>query len=131
MSAAKVKSAEQMGFWQEYRRAFHDFSERVRHLQSLPTDPHPDRPAIEVALVEVEKARVVYDMCRDALAQHLLGSSRPRVVRTDDSSEAHAGHVRDIAELLWESAGRPDGTPGHDWRRAAAIVRLAGTGTAA
>src|SRR5260370_35443389 len=116
MSAAKVKSAEQMGFWQEYRRAFHDFSERVRHLQSLTTDPHPDRPAIEVALVEVEKARVVYDMCRDALGQPLLGSSRPRVVGTDDSSEAHAGNVRHIAELLWESPARPDATAADTWR---------------
>src|SRR5260370_34101728 len=105
MSRARVESTAEIGAWQAYRRTFHDFSERVRHLQSLTTDPHPDRPAIEVALVEVEKARVVYDMCRDALAQHLLGSSRPRVVSPDASPEAHAVHARQSAELLCASAG--------------------------
>jgi hypothetical protein len=30
-----------------------------------------------------------------------------------------------IAELIWESAGRPDGTAEEDWRRAEAIVKCA------
>lgn len=131
MSAVRVQTTEQIAVWQEYRRAFHEFSERVRHLQSLTTDPHPDRAAIEAALVEVEKARVVYDERRDALAQHLLRSPRPHIVRTEDSSEAYAERVRDIAELLWESAGRPAGTADDDWHRAEEIVRRARTGTAA
>jgi hypothetical protein len=30
-----------------------------------------------------------------------------------------------LAELIWESAGRPDGTAEEDWRRAEAIVKCA------
>ena len=99
-------------------------------MQALTTDPHPDQRAIDAALVEVEKTRMVYDRCRDALAQQLLQSSSQRVSR-DSSAEAHAEHVRDIAGLLWESAGRPDGTADEDWRRAEEIVKRAGTPTAA
>lgn len=127
MSPAQVQSLTKLEAWRAYRRAFHDFSECVRRLQSLTTDPHPDRAAIEAALVDVEKTRVVYDGCRDALAQQLLPESRRAVLPTGDSPEALAERVKSIAGLLWDSAGRPDGTADEDWRLAEEIVKRAAT----
>ena len=37
----------------------------------------------------------------------------------------HSDDVRAIAELLWESAGRPEGTAAEDWRRAEEIIEKA------
>jgi hypothetical protein len=107
-----------------YQQAFHDFSERVRHLQTVIEDPHPDRVAIESALVEVEKARVTYDIRRDELARYLL-PAKSATFPTTDSNAAVTEHVKDIAEILWETAGKPHGTADDDWRRAEDIVRRA------
>jgi|SRR5579864_3548125 len=126
MSRAHVESLTKMEAWRAYQRAFHDFSEQVRHLQTLTTDPHPDRTAIEAALLEVEKARLVYDTCRDAMARHFMPSPRAASPRAD-SREAMYERVRTLAELLWESSGRPSGTADEDWHRAEEIVRRAAT----
>jgi hypothetical protein len=107
--------------WRAYERAFHEFSAHVAHLQNLSTDPHPDPIGIEAALVEVEKARRIYDRNRDALAQLLMPSARRALPTADRTIE----RVSNIAELLWESAGRPDGTADHDWHRAEDILRRA------
>jgi hypothetical protein len=125
MSRALVQSITRVEAWRAYQRAFHQFSERVRHLQLLTTDPHPNRTAIETALVDVEKARVIYDECRDALARELLPQSRN--FPGTDAPQAVKERVKSIAELLWESAGRPEGTADEDWRLAEEIVRRAAT----
>ena len=125
MSRAPVQSITRVEAWRAYQRAFHQFSERVRHLQLLTTDPHPNRAAIEAALVDVEKARAIYDECRDALARELLPQS-PNFPGTD-APQAVKERVKSIAELLWESAGRPDGTADEDWRLAEDIVKRAAT----
>ena len=117
--------------WRGYERAFHDFSERVRELQGLTADPHPDRRAIESALEEAERARVIYDQCRDALAQAMLPPARRDRLPKQDSPEAVTERVRSIAELLWETAGRPDGTADADWHLAEQIVRRASVTAAA
>ena len=124
MSWAENGSSTKREARRAYQHAFHDFSERVRHLQSVINDPHPDRAVIEAALLEVEKARVVYDGYRDALARHLL-PLRPGSLPTTDSREAVAEHVKDIAEILWEASGKPEGTAADDWRRAEEIVKRA------
>jgi hypothetical protein len=93
----------------------------------LTTDPHPNRAAIEAALVDVEKARAIYDGCRDALARELLPSSRTASLQAVDPPQAITERVKSIAELLWESAGRPDGTADEDWRLAEEIVKRAAT----
>jgi len=105
--------------WRAYERAFHEFSARVTHLQTLTTDPNPNRSKIEAALVDVEKARRTYDQHRDALAQFLMPSSKHNL----RVAECTVERVKNIAELLWDSAGRPDGTADDDWRRAEEIVR--------
>jgi hypothetical protein len=127
MNGVQVHSTTKAEARRAYQRAFHDFSERVRVLQTLTTDPHPNRAAIKAALVQVEQARVIYDACRDALAQHLLPASSRAGLPAQDSPEATAERVKGIAELLWISAGRPDGTADEDWRVAEEIVKRAAT----
>jgi len=126
MSRAYVETINKAEAWRAYKAAFHDFSECVRRLQTLTTDPHPDRTVIQDALLEVERARMIYEASRDALAQELLPPSRRASVQHEDSEEATNERVRDIAELLWESAGRPEGTADEDWRAAEEIIKRAG-----
>ena len=105
-----------------YRSAFEDFSRKAQRVQSLTEHPTGDRKAFETALLELEKAHLEYNEARDALVRSLLpGSVKERNrVGTD-----HREDVQAIAELLWESAGRPTGTAEEDWRRAEAIVQHA------
>ena len=126
MSRAQVETLTKMEAWRAYQRAFHEFSECVRNLQALTTDPHPNRASIEAALLEVEKSRLVYDLCRDRMARYFMPSSRRSYMPASDAREATRSRVRNIAELLWESAGCPQGTAEDDWLRAEEIVRQAG-----
>lgn len=61
---------------------------------------NPDWPAIDAALLELEKARLNYNQYRDILAQQLLSSSQ-----LPDSLQPDSDRVREIAELRWELAG--------------------------
>jgi hypothetical protein len=73
-------------------------------------------------LLALEKARVNSNHHRDVLAQKLLSFSiRP----ASDSIQLEANRVREIAELRWELAGKPDGTDEENWFRAEDIVRRA------
>jgi len=63
---------------------------------------------------------VNYNHQRDLLAQQLLSSSR-----LPDSNQPSANRVREIAELRWELAGKPEGSDEENWYRAEEIVRLA------
>jgi hypothetical protein len=127
MIRAHVQSITRVEAWRAYQRAFHEFSERVRRLQALTNDPHPNRSAIEVALVDVESARVIYDGYRDELARQLLPASQNARFPAIDPPQAINERVKSIAELLWESAGRPDGTAEEDWHLAEEIVKRAAT----
>src|ERR1051326_4096075 len=126
MSRAQVETLTKLEAWRAYQRAFHYFSERVRSLQALTTYPHSNREAIESTLVQVEKSRLIYDLCRDRMARHFMPSSRRSFMPSRDARDATSERVRNIAELLWESAGRPEGTANEDWLRAEEIVRQAG-----
>jgi hypothetical protein len=107
----------------QYRIAFEDFSRTAQRVQLLTEHPNGDRKAFETALLELEKAHLAYDEARDVLVRSLTpstqGQQRASVI------EDHHEHVPAIAELLWESAGRPTGTAEEDWQRAEAIVRRA------
>ena len=89
--------------WQRYEAAFRDFSEKVARVQSLTAQPYRDEAAIDGSLLELEKARAVYNESRDAWASRLLPSERSLPEVAGDSSE----RVRELAELLWEVPGRP------------------------
>jgi hypothetical protein len=112
---------------QAYERAFQEFSDRVRALQCLTLHPSPDAAAINLALLELEKAHWAYDRCRDALAVELLPESMRCTFRhmEPNSPEAYEDRVRVVAQLLWESVGRPEGTADDDWNRAEQIVSRA------
>lgn len=103
-----------------YRSAFEDFSRKAQRVQQLTEHPTGDRNEFETALLELEKAHLAYDEARDALVQSLVPSA-PALAIQDD----HRADIRTIAELLWESAGRPTGTAEEDWQRAEAIVERA------
>jgi hypothetical protein len=107
---------------EEYRSAFEDFSRKAQQVQSLTGHPTGDRNAFETALLELEKAHLEYNHARDALVRSLLPAAAPA---PPDQRHDHVQDVQAIAELLWESAGRPTGTAEEDWRRAEAIVRRA------
>ena len=66
----------------------------------------------------MERARLAYTAARDALARQLL-PSLPQELRPEPAD------VKGIAELLWEIAGRPEGTAQKDWFRAEEIARRA------
>jgi Protein of unknown function (DUF2934) len=104
----------------QYRSAFEDFSRKALRVQQLTEHPTGDRGEFETALLELEKAHLAYDEARDALV-HLLLPAAPPLTADDD----HCADIRTVAELLWESAGRPTGTEEEDWQRAEAIVQTA------
>ena len=110
---------------QAYERAFQEFSDRARALQCLTLHPSPNAAAINLALLELEKAHWVYDRCRDALAVELLPASLRSAIRhmEPNSAEAYEDRVRAVARLLWESVGSLEGTSDDDWHRAEQIVR--------
>ena len=108
-----------------YRSAFEDFSSKAQQVQSLTENPTGDRKAFETALLELEKAHLAYNSARDAFVRSLLPPQQdhPRKRSVQDIS----ADIPAIAELLWESAGRPTGTAEEDWQRAEAIVQRAVT----
>jgi hypothetical protein len=112
----------------EYRLAFEDFSRKAQRVQLLTEHPTGDRKEFETALLELEKAHLAYDEARDALVNSLLPSAQ--AAGRAAPVQNHREDVRTIAELLWESAGRPSGTAEEDWQRAEAIVRRAVASTA-
>jgi hypothetical protein len=111
--------------WGEYRDAFADFAAKVRSLQSLSAQPYVDRTRLDETMLEVERARLKYNNYRDSLVDQILPSSTaglPPAIQGHPSQD-YAAHIREIAELLWELSGRPDGTEKEDWARAEEIIR--------
>jgi len=102
-----------------YRTTFQEYARKLETLQSLMNSANSDAARMNVALVEVEQARVAHNDARDRLAKELV---RPPLPAAPGSKEHH---IRQTARLLWELAGRPDGTAEHDWRQAEQLVRTA------
>ncbi len=72
MAVIQGESSRKAELWQEYRRAFEEFCEKLRCVQSLTSDLRCDQVALETALIELEKARVLYSGRRDALVELIL-----------------------------------------------------------
>jgi hypothetical protein len=106
----------------EYRCAFEDFSRKAQLMQLLSAQQNTDSKTFETALFELERAHFAYNQARNAFLRSLLPESA-QVQVVDDKD--YASDVPMLAELIWESAGRPDGTAEEDWRRAEAIVKCA------
>lgn len=111
--------------WREYRRAFEEFARKARIVQSLKESARPARASIDDALLELERARLDYNNCRDALAAALRPNSNLAPVSSGD----HVGHIRELARLLWDFENRRDGRADDDWYRAEKIVRSAAAET--
>jgi len=82
----------------------------------------PDSFTMEAALLEVEKARLAHSGARDQLARELVRPPMPPAAQDGEH------HVRETARLLWEMAGRPEGSAERDWRRAEQLVHAAASG---
>jgi len=116
----------------EYRDTFEDFSRKAQRVQALTSQQNAsqqnaaqqniDGKAFDTALFELEKAHLAYNQARDTFLQSLLPESA--LMPADDDKDRTAD-VPTFAELIWESAGRPEGTAQEDWRRAEAIVKCA------
>jgi hypothetical protein len=106
----------------DYRNAFAEFAQKTRQARALISAANPDWQAIDAALLDLEKARVNYNHHRDVLAQQLLSSKEQAA---SDSLQPHVNRVKEIAELRWELAGKPEGTDEENWFRAEDIVRRA------
>ena len=63
--------------WPEYRRAFDESSQKVRHVQSLTSHLNPNPHALGRASRELEQARMMYNCRRDALVRELLPVAEP------------------------------------------------------
>jgi phosphosulfolactate phosphohydrolase-like enzyme len=105
-----------------YRYAFEDFSRKAQLVQALTAQQNTDERAFETALLDLEKAHLAYNQARDTFLRSLLPASA-QIPAAEDQDRA--SDVPTLAELIWESAGRPDGTAEEDWRRAEAIVKSA------
>ena len=106
---------------EQYREAFEEFSKKAEYVQSLAVKTN-DPKAFEAAVFELERAHVAYNHARDLMLRSLLPASAQLEPLADHN---HNADVPGIAELLWEGAGRPDGTAERDWQRAEAIVKRA------
>jgi DUF2934 family protein len=100
-----------------YRATFQEYARKFDALQRLMGCGTSDRGRIEAALLDVEKARAAHSCARDELAKELTRPSLPPAARAEER------HIRETAQLLWELAGRPDGTAERDWRRAEQLVQ--------
>jgi hypothetical protein len=108
-----------------YRLAFEDFARSARRVQALKAQANADRSEVDAALLELEKARVFYNKCRDGLFEHLRSDAHGK----DNSPLYQTARVQEIAQLRWESNGKPNGTADEDWYKAEEIVRRAQSAT--
>src|ERR1700685_4250525 len=102
-----------------YRTTFQEYSRKLNALQCLMSSTTTNSGQIEAALLEVEKARVAHSCARDRLARDCVRPSLPPRAADDER------RIRKTAQLLWELAGRPDGTAEYDWCRAERLVQAA------
>jgi hypothetical protein len=102
-----------------YRATFQDYARKLDALQRLTGAGGLDETQLEAALLDVEKARVAHNAARDRLARELMRLSTVSDGKLDEQ------HIRKTARLLWELAGRPDGSAERDWRQAEQLVHAA------
>jgi len=106
----------------QYRDTFEEFSRKAQRVQFLTALHSKDPKSLESALLELERAHLAYNQARDLFLRSLLPEAVQMPAAEDHDRTAD---VPAIAELIWEGAGRPDGTAQEDWRRAEAIVKCA------
>jgi hypothetical protein len=108
----------------EYRATWAVFSHKLDVYQTCVESG--DHAGAEAALLEVEKARMAHNRARDRLAQHLTGEIKAIDLKTIGVSQQR--RVRETAHILWEIAGKPQGTADSDWLRAETLLQTASAG---
>ena len=111
--------------WQSYRRAFNNFRNAVRAVQNL-SGGNLDKSTLDAAVLTMQQAHEDYRSARDILAREMMPSGKRGFLRRESTWNQEG--VKEIAELLWELEGRPDGTALDDWYRAESIVRRTSAG---
>jgi hypothetical protein len=125
MNVVADQPSTNVSLWREYRQAFREFARKAQSVQLLREAPDPARTLMDDALVELERARLRYNNCRDALASALL----PDSILASAPSRESVEHVREFAKLLWDFEDRREGRADDDWYRAEKIVRSAAAET--
>ena len=126
MSVVAEQPSTNVSLWREYRQAFQEFARKAQNVQSLKEALDPAGASIDNALLELERARLYYNDCRDALAAALLPDSK----LASTAPREHVQHIRELAQLLWDFENRREGRADDDWYRAEKIVRSAVAQTA-
>ncbi|HMJ61815.1 MAG TPA: hypothetical protein VK493_08635, partial [Bryobacteraceae bacterium] len=75
MSVVAKQPSTNVSLWREYRQAFQEFARKAQSVQSLKEALDPAGASIDNALLELERARLYHNDCRDALASALLPDS--------------------------------------------------------
>ena len=101
-----------------YRVTFQDYADRLNRLQRLIDCGNTGTREFQAALDAVEAARAAHSQARDCLARELIH-------QTKSAAAGDEQQIRKTARLIWEFAGRPEGTAERDWHRAEKLVRTA------
>jgi len=131
MGATLTKLSGEQLLWQAYRDAFRQFRREADRLAEVKTKNSSDPAEAEKALWRVEQARLVYNDTRDILAASLMTTETNRAFwEIPAATRREQYRVKNIAEMLWELAGKPQGSADDDWYRAERVVRRVGVGGA-
>ncbi len=125
MSFAALQPSTNVSLWREYRQAFQEFAHKAQSVQSLKDALNLASASIDNALLELERARLRYNNCRDALASSLVPNSKLALA----APREHVQHIREFALLLWDFEDRREGRADDDWYRAEKIIRSAAAET--
>jgi outer membrane protein TolC len=116
MTASRMKVSDALR--NAYRGTFGEYADKLKTLQRLMNDGAAEESQIEAARRDVEEARGAYSQARDRLAKELMR----RAAQTGAPDEQQ---IRKTARLIWEFAGRPEGTAERDWQEAERFLRAA------
>jgi len=118
MGATQTRLSGEQLLLQAYRDSFKQYKLEANRLAAVKNTTEAEK-----ALLRVEDARVAYNDSRDSLAASLMSAEVRRAFWALPGSFRQDHRVRNIAELLWELAGKPQGSADDDWYRAERVVR--------
>jgi hypothetical protein len=126
MQNSGIKAADPLR--RAYRTTFDEYACKLDALQRLidsdGTDDGANKARIDAAIKEVDAARRAHNSARDLLAAELAAQASLKLSRRKSPVQSAPAddRVRETAQLLWEFAGRPQGTAERDWHRAEQLV---------
>jgi len=108
--------------WHAYAYAFDVFRQKAAIVQSLSNAEDADRAVIDNAVLAMEAAREQYRRYRDAL---VVSMTERRLLDRPEDPEPTKEEIRQVASLLWQLEGKPEGRALEDWYWAEDILRRA------